>query len=487
MLNRTMLLSALLLCWPLSQAAWPGEDEQRLAEDVKCLQDAGVATDGPGLLEFLRKKTLSEDQRRGIKELIEQLGSKDFKVREKATKQLRALGQAAVPALEAALEHADFEVATRAQACLKAHQADPPTKMLAAAVRVLAARKPAGGAAVLLAFLPDAASMEVEEEIARALTALSVRDGKVDPTLVQALTDQLPLRRAAAGAALAGLTEYKDVVRKLLHDPQPLVRYRVAAAMILAGEKDGVPVLIEMMPQLTQFQFWHAEDILGRVAEGLSPPALSLGNDETARKKCREAWAAWWKKHGATIALPALQDTSGGWVSLFNRRDLSGWKTHPTAPGDWRVENGILVGRGPKISYLYTERDDYEDLHFRVEAKINAGGNSGQEFRKQFGGKGYQAQIDSSSHKAKTGSLYLTTSPAVGIYDVLVPVDTWFTQEVIVRGNHITILVNGQKTVDFIDQKNTYQRGHLALEVYDVPTVVQFRRIEVKELGGAPR
>src|SRR5437764_2836434 len=89
---------------------------------------------------------------------------------------------------------------------------------------------------------------------------------------------------------------------------------------------------------------------------------------------------------------------------------------------------------------------------------------------------------DSSSHKAKTGSLYITSSPAVGVYEVLVPVDTWFTQEVIIRGNHIVILVNDRKTVDFIDKKNTYVRGHLALEVYDPPTVVQFRRIEVKEL-----
>jgi Domain of Unknown Function (DUF1080) len=53
---------------------------------------------------------------------------------------------------------------------------------------------------------------------------------------------------------------------------------------------------------------------------------------------------------------------------------------------------------------------------------------------------------------------------------------------VIIRGNHIVILLNGQKTVDFIDKKNTYVRGHLALQVYDPPTVVQFRRIEIKEL-----
>jgi len=47
-------------------------------------------------------------------------------------------------------------------------------------------------------------------------------------------------------------------------------------------------------------------------------------------------------------------------------RTSQGGKTHPVAPGDWRVEDGILIGRGPKVSHLYTEHGDYEDLHFRV-------------------------------------------------------------------------------------------------------------------------
>jgi hypothetical protein len=46
--------------------------------------------------------------------------------------------------------------------------------------------------------------------------------------------------------------------------------------------------------------------------------------------------------------------------------------------------------------------------------------------------------------------------------------------------------VNGQKTVDFIDKNNTYVRGHLALQVYDPATVVQFRNIELKELKSVP-
>ena len=50
------------------------------------------------------------------------------------------------------------------------------------------------------------------------------------------------------------------------------------------------------------------------------------------------------------------------------------------------------------------------------------------------------------------------------------------------EGNHIVIKVNGKTTVDFVDAKNTYTKGHFALQQHDPGTVVKFRKIEVKEL-----
>ncbi len=45
------------------------------------------------------------------------------------------------------------------------------------------------------------------------------------------------------------------------------------------------------------------------------------------------------------------------------------------------------------------------------------------------------------------------------ILDSLVPDDTWWTQHIIVEGNHIQIFVNDKKTVDFMDEKNTFTDG----------------------------
>jgi hypothetical protein len=184
----------------------------------------------------------------------------------------------------------------------------------------------------------------------------------------------------------------------------------------------------------------------------------------------------------------AAEDKGAGakWVPLFNGKDLTGWKTHPADKAKWAVEDGVLVGRGP-AGHLFSERGDYQDFRYRVEAMINDGGNSGQYFRTRYGPsfpKGYEAQINATHRdRIKTGSLYLP-----GVKEVLVlnqaphKPDEWFTQEVIARGNHIVIKVNGKTTVDWRDPENRYTKGHFALQQHDPGGVVKFRKIEVIEL-----
>ena len=183
-----------------------------------------------------------------------------------------------------------------------------------------------------------------------------------------------------------------------------------------------------------------------------------------------------WDLRAAQIAPapPAVK-----WVQLFNGKDLTGWKTHPSSPGQWKVEDGILIGSGPKQNFLFSERGDYENIHFRVEVMINAAGNSGQFFRSQFtpgNPKGYEAQISLSDKPQQTGSLF----DIVKIAEPLHKPDEWFTQEVIADGDHIRILVNDKVVVD--THNKLYSKGHFALQLWSAATVVKFRKIEVKEL-----
>ena len=174
-----------------------------------------------------------------------------------------------------------------------------------------------------------------------------------------------------------------------------------------------------------------------------------------------------------------------GWVKLFNGKDLTGWKTHPNDKAKWEVKNGILTGTGP-VGHLYSERGDYQNFHYRIEARINDGGNSGQFFRTQFGSgfpKGYEAQINSTGRDPiKTGSLYFPTVKEVLIKEQLHKPNEWFTQEVIAKGNHLTVFVNGKKTVEYTEPKNNYPKGHFAIQQHDPGTVIEVRKIEIKEL-----
>jgi len=199
----------------------------------------------------------------------------------------------------------------------------------------------------------------------------------------------------------------------------------------------------------------------------------------------------------AAVAIAALTLTTWaargaekeeGWVPLFNGKDLAGWKTHPSEPGKWTVEDGILIGRGKDRSHLFSERGDYENFHYRIEAKISDKGNSGQYFRTQFGPgypKGYEAQINATHpDPQKTGSLYAKVKQL----EILAPADMWFTQEVIANGNKITIKVNGKTTAEYTDEsKDAFAKGHFAIQQHSPAkgsdeSIIMVKKIEVKEL-----
>ena len=196
----------------------------------------------------------------------------------------------------------------------------------------------------------------------------------------------------------------------------------------------------------------------------------------------------------AFVSFPLAQaggdkKSDDGWVQLFNGKDIIGWKTSPPdqLEKSWYVKDGILYSKGKVASHLFSPRDDYENFHYRIEAKISDKGNSGQYFRTKYGPgypKGYEAQINSNfPDPQKTGSLYNFAK----ITEMLVPPETWFTQEVIANGNHIIILLNGKKVVDYVDEKNTHTKGHFAIQQHGPAkggpdVVVALKKIEVKEL-----
>jgi hypothetical protein len=183
-----------------------------------------------------------------------------------------------------------------------------------------------------------------------------------------------------------------------------------------------------------------------------------------------------------------------GFAPLFNGKDLTGWKTHPRQPGNWRVENGVLIGSSNGVSHLYTQREDYTDFHLRMESRINDGGNSGVYFRAPFGPsirinakqgsgpptwvRGYNAKLA----MYRFGSLLIDDLPLIHDGEIPATPGRWVTFEVIAEGNHLTVKINGSVTAEFIDEKRRYVKGHIVLQQHGARTVVEFRKIEIKEL-----
>ncbi len=143
-----------------------------------------------------------------------------------------------------------------------------------------------------------------------------------------------------------------------------------------------------------------------------------------------------------------------GFKSLFNGRDLSGWTGNNHG---YEVENGTIVVH-PKGSggNLYTE-EEFSDFDFRFEFKLTPGANNGLGIRTPMEGDaayvGCELQIlDNTSPEYATLEPYQYHGSVYGIIPAkrgfLKPVGEWNSQEVILKGDDIKIILNGTTIVE---------------------------------------
>ena len=175
---------------------------------------------------------------------------------------------------------------------------------------------------------------------------------------------------------------------------------------------------------------------------------------------------------------PATESAKHGFIPLFNGTDLTGWKTATGKTGHWKVVDGAITCAGFN-DHLYTIRNDFGDFHLRAEVKINETGNSGIYFRAGLPLAivgDYEAQISNRSNQPKTGSLY----NLVNLDRVLVQPDTWFVLEIIAQDNRLRVLVNGEETANYVENREGRRlEGYIALQHHDADSVVHFRKIEI--------
>jgi HEAT repeat protein len=277
--------------------------------DEQLVRAAGLSPEGPPLVEFFRARSRLAPDRAKVASLIGQLGSKKPDERERAMGQLVSYGPLAVAQLREAMRDPDEpQVAAAARKCLGFIDGGTPgsPSLPAAAARVLAQKKAPGATEALLEFLPFADDDGVMDEVKAALAALVSNDGRVDAAFLHYLDDQKSsLRRTVVAEVLArcGNEEIMPAVRKLMSDPRPVVRLRVALALAENKDAEAVSTLINVLSDLPLPLAKQAEEFLLNLASEQAPKA-QLGDTPASRKACRDAWAAWWKstEGDATLA-----------------------------------------------------------------------------------------------------------------------------------------------------------------------------------------
>ena len=194
------------------------------------------------------------------------------------------------------------------------------------------------------------------------------------------------------------------------------------------------------------------------------------------------------------------------WRALFNGKDLSGWKPN-VYPDSWSVVDGTIRARATKeSSHLFFVGDrpegfeSFKDFELEVTARSEPNSNGGIFIHTGYAtvsaaqrlSKGYEIQLNSSPReRRKTGSLY-------AIVDLdKSPVDEskWFTVLITVRGKRITVQIDGQKVVDYIEPENVQPPpgrpgrkldpigGAIALQAHDPGSTFYFRSIRLRAIG----
>jgi Domain of Unknown Function (DUF1080) len=190
-----------------------------------------------------------------------------------------------------------------------------------------------------------------------------------------------------------------------------------------------------------------------------------------------------------------------GFASLFNGKNLDGWKA--TGKMDqWTTEDGMIVCKGGGGGWLLTEKD-YGNFEFRCQYRWSKeGGNSGVALRTPDKGDpayvGMEIQLIDDENWEKVNKFKLADYQHTGsIYDVQPPklqankpIGEWNTVRIVCQGRKVTVEQNEKELVNanLDDYKAKFEKhpglkretGKVGFQSYNIR--VEFRNIYLKEL-----
>jgi hypothetical protein len=208
---------------------------------------------------------------------------------------------------------------------------------------------------------------------------------------------------------------------------------------------------------------------------------------------------------GSALCLGAAEPKAAAepWVSLFNGRDLTGWKMVAlTNPAPAVVEDGAMVLRQRintiEHTFVASERE-YDDFILELDLKDDPGFNSGILLRCVAASadakvrlNGYQVKIDNTP-RAWTGGVFDDFGDSwTWLHDLAendagrasFKLGEWAHFRIECIGATIKVWVNGVPTCNLVDEK--YRKGVIAFKIHavgnspqDTASVIRLKNIRI--------
>ncbi len=195
-------------------------------------------------------------------------------------------------------------------------------------------------------------------------------------------------------------------------------------------------------------------------------------------------------------------EISEGFESLFNGKNLDGWQGNKT---DYFAKDGEMVVNPARGGHgnIFTEKE-YSDFNFRFDFQLTPGANNGLGIRAPLEGdaayEGMELQILDNTAAIYAnlqeyqyhGSVYGVIAAKRGFLN---PVGEWNSEEVIVKGSKVKVILNGTVILDgdiaeaskngTLDHKNhpglLREKGYIGFLGHG--SELKFRNLRIKDLS----
>lgn len=333
-----------------------------VSPQVQVLQRYELQPTAESLTVYFDSMVPSEERLAELQRLIDELGSENFTVREKAMKTLLRQPAGLQQVLVEATQDTDPEIRWRSRQVLEQTRLEGRS-LLFAALSTIREEKLPGLAASLLKSLPLCDEEHLRTALRRALVATAQPADL--PFLREGLKHADPQYRIAVLVAIAAIdpTVSVELARELSADPSPLVRVTAARTLAAADQRESLKLLVELLSSdELNVRLEAIRTLRGYTGQSHSFTPYAPAEERTASIN---TWNAWLANEGATaklrhpleeitVDLGRILVTSHGQNKVFEF-DTTGKKLweQATGPQPWACQG---LPNGNRLVGSFSER-----------------------------------------------------------------------------------------------------------------------------------